>query len=353
MAKIPDSVGWERTGTVLGAGGQSQVFEVKPKDPSKFKIPTYAMKVLRNIQSFQAKKRFWQEISAISKVSDPRIIEIVDINKEGAEFLYYVMPHYGSEFAPLDKVVFSEESPFRKNPIRCLEFVAECAEALEKVHQEKIIHRDIKPGNLLYHSKTFKPIILDFGCCQIDGGEAITLTDEAVGTRNYMAPECEAGSGANPTPMSDVYSLGKLLWTLVTGQQPFARESPVFTVKNLRKIFPEDPDCWHLTRIFEKTIRRDPANRFQTANALAVAIRHASKFLVGRCFPFELIGQICPMCGESLTQADNKYEVPLHSIFGNPMPRGTAAMQCRKCGYLWAWDYRPLRDRAQELEKMD
>lgn len=191
MSKIPDSVSWKRTGNTLGAGGQSTVYEVESTLTSEFPPGNYAMKELKNVGSTQARQRFLREIEAIAKINDPRIVKVVDHHKGNADFLYYVMP-YDPDFTPLKELVFSEQSPFRADPKECLRLIAECGEALYKVHKEDIVHRDLNLSNVLYNIKTKKPLIIDFGCCQMEVDKTITLTDEGVGTPNYMAPECES-----------------------------------------------------------------------------------------------------------------------------------------------------------------
>jgi serine/threonine protein kinase len=354
MPKIPDSVPWTSTGETVGSGGQSHVQEVTPRAGSGFTPGQYAMKTLRNIGSKQAQDRFRREISAIQKVDDPRIAKIVDFSKEEEAFKYYVMPLYGEEFCSLDALIPTKDSPFLCNPTRCLEFIAECAEAIDKAHDQGIVHRDLKPANILVNRQGNVPLILDFGCCQMDGDEPITFTDEGVGTPTYMAPECEHGSTVEITRHADLYSLGKLLWSMVTGLRAFARENPAFTSRNLAEVLPKNPDAWHLTRIFEHTIRKDPAQRYRNAWALAQDARWVARILIGRYPPLELVHEFCPVCGqEKMVTSSHEYQVALHSVFGNPMPANTIAVQCTVCGHLAAWDIGPIRDRQNKLQKME
>jgi len=354
MPKIPDSVPWKATGRTVGSGGQSQVQEVTPTERSSFPPGQYAMKILGSVGSSQANERFRREIAAIQQIKDRRIVRVVDFGKEQDNFNYYVMPLYGEEYRCLDALFQEPQSPFLRNPKACLEFIASCADALHKVHEAKIIHRDLKPANILANIKTLEPIILDFGCCQMEGDETITLTDEGVGTPNYMAPECEHGPIARPTHQSDVYSLGKILWSMVTGLKAFAREKPAFTSRNLATMFPREPDIWHVTRIFEHTIRRDPEQRYRNAAKLAEDALWVAHALLGRYPPLELVDRQCPVCGQAvMVHSSDEYKVGLHMVFGNPMPQGTIALQCTVCGHLAAWDTRPIRDRQNKLENME
>jgi serine/threonine protein kinase len=354
MLNIPDSVPWTSTGRTVGSGGQSEVHEVIAKEGSGFPPGAHAMKILGKVESSQAHERFRREIVAIQRISDPRIVRVVDFSKEQENFKYYVMPLYGEEYLCLNALFQVPELPFVRNPKACLEFIASCADALHMVHEADIIHRDLQPRNILVNRKTLQPIILDFGCCQMEGDETITLTDEGVGTPNYMAPECEHGPIARPTHQSDVYSLGKILWSMVTGRKAFARENPAFTSCNLATILPRDPDTWHLTRIFEHTIRRDPEQRYRNAAKLAEDALWVAHALLGRYPPLELVDRRCPVCGQAgMVQSSQEYLVGLLKVLGNPMPQGTIAQQCTVCGHLTAWDIRPIRDREIKLEKME
>ena len=249
MPRIPESVPWQATGATLGEGGQSHIQEVKPREGSPFLPGLYAMKIPRNVGSAQARQRFIREVGAIRQINHERVVKILDFSKEG-DFLFYVMPKYDG-YQNLGRLAYTKESPFLKRPAECLEFIAKICEALQVAHDKKIVHRDIRPDNILVHVDALEPVLLDFGCCQVDGDESITLLDEGVGTKDYMAPECEPGSGSDPTASADIYSLGKVLWSIVTGRKAFARERPAFTNMNLSKVLPDHPECWHLTSVFE------------------------------------------------------------------------------------------------------
>lgn len=351
MPKIPETVPWTATGRTLGEGGQAQVVEVKPSAVAKVPAGAYAMKVLRSGCSRQAFERFKREVAAIQTVEDPRVVKVVDFNTDGA-FRYYVMPDYVAQgYRALSKIMFELDSPFRHDPVRCLELIADCAEAVSSCHSKDVVHRDIKPDNILVDER-FRPVILDFGCCQLDQDSALTLADEGVGTRNYMAPECESGSEGQVTEKADIYSLGKLLWSLVTALQPFAREQPAFTNMNLRRLIPDSPDCWHLTRVFLRSIRGDPGDRSGDANAMAEYCRWLARSVVGRYPPVELVKKCCPACGQGdLVRSLPGQQLPMHMVFGNPMPSGVSGYVCAVCGLLYAWDNRVLKDYLAKLEQ--
>lgn len=352
MTEIPLSSGWRKLkGSTLATGGQANVYAVEPVDPSKFPAGNYAMKVLRNVKSQHALSRFQRETEALSRVSDPRVVKIIDHHVENAQFLFYVMPNYLERgYISLESVAYRDESPFLRQIRRSLYFVAECAAALAQCHNAKVVHRDLKPANILFHAESLMPLILDFGCCHIEGGTPVTLVDEGVGSANFMAPECESGSGGEPDPRTDVYSLGKLLWVLLTGRRPFAREKPAFTSSNLSSLFPDHPQCWHATQIFLRSVRRSPEERYKAAGEMAADCGYFANGVVGQYLPLELAMSRCPVCGQGrLVWKNPEFDVPMHMVFGNPMPRGVRGLVCDTCGHLCAWDTRLLAKYKEKL----
>jgi len=345
---------WKKTGKTIGGGGQGQIFEVKPSNTDRYNDETYAFKQLRNIDSPQAVQRFKKEIEAIRMINDERIVKIIDYSVEDPDHIYYVMPNYlTNNYVSLEDVVFKDTSPFKNNPRLSLEFIKECALAIYQCHRNDVIHRDLKPKNILFNNESLKPLIIDFGCCQIVDGEAVTLIDEGIGSKNYMAPECESGSIGKSNDRSDVYSLGKILWVLITGQQTFSREKPVFTNRSLNNIYPHNPECWHLNRIFEFSVRSKIEDR-QDASSIAGLCDLLIRNILGKYPPLEHVRQICPSCGQgNLYEELDNYVVPMHALFTNPMPDGIKGYVCNICGYICARDDRILNDYINKRRAFD
>jgi hypothetical protein len=191
--------------------------------------------------------------------------------------------------------------------------------------------------------------VIDFGICQIEETETITLADEGVGTQNYMAPECESGSGGQVKSWSDIYSAGKLLWSAVTNQFAFAREEPVFNAKALNVIFPDHPETWHLKHIFEKTIRHAPSNRAMNAEGAIALAKRVEYVIVGRYPPLELIGGgRCPICGWGrVRQFSEDY-----LVFHNPLPAAFAGYQCDYCSYCFPVNTKAYRETATATNQL-
>ncbi len=345
--KIPKDLKWKSTGDTLGQGGQAQVFIVK--DESKDSSSLYALKALRNNGSEQAYKRFYREICAVKELDHPNIIKIFDHSDPKSDFHFYVM-EYVEGAKSLDKLIFSSENPFYNDPYKALKLFKQICFAIFECEQSKssIVHRDLCPSNILFlPDSTIK--IIDFGICQIEDEMPVTLTDEAVGTVNYMAPECESGADENIRIGADLYSAGKILWSAITGARAFSREKPVFTTKSMSEIFPGNPSTWHLFHIFEKTIRHDWRNRWGTAEHAISKARFVMHLIKSGYPPLESIASKCPICGVGeLDQFQGS-----HMVFGNPNPRGIGAVQCNYCGICMAINYTLKRQNLKSREVLD
>ena len=345
--RIPNDSRWQATGETAGEGGQGQVYLVTDKK-GEFE-GTWALKALKRAQPGQAYERFCREVEAIKKLEHPNIIRIIDHSPPNADFHYYVM-EYLADARPLEKLITSEYNPFCGNALASLVLFEQICLALAKCESPGvgIVHRDLSPANILVR-KDLSIRIIDFGLCQIQGHETITLVDEGVGTINYMSPECESGSNERIGIGADLYSAGKILWSAITGLRAFSRENPAFNGKTMREMFPEDPSTWHLHHIFEKTIRRDWRNRWGSArDAVSVAKRVA--YLIRSGYPpLEDITTTCPVCGvgEILGFPSS------HMVFGNPNPEGVGSYQCSYCGLCFAINYAGRNKRLKERRELE
>jgi serine/threonine protein kinase len=345
--KIPKELRWKPTGRTLGEGGQAQVQEVE--DSSGEYSGKYALKGLAKGKPKQAYERFYREITAIKGLKHPYIINVVDSSSPQDDFHYYVM-EFVEGARPLQSVLSSSNNPFLSDPVAALDLFHKLAEAIlacEK-NNPKLVHRDLSPSNvLLVPDGTIR--IIDFGICQVEGNETITLSDEGVGTVNYMAPECESGATGNIGTHSDLYSAGKILWSAVTGQRAFAREKPAFTTKSMSKIFPDTPDTWHLYHVFARTIRHDPSVRWRSAQDAISACDHVRRLILRGYPPIEEIFNYCPVCGVGALKDFSGS----HMVFGNPNPAGIFAKQCDYCGICMAINGQHLRDHIKRIESME
>ena len=330
--KIPDNLRWKSTGKTLGSGGQGDVELVIDKgDPDGL---NYALKMLRNVGSPQALQRFQREIEVVQRLRHPSIIPIVDYSESGSPFQYYVMEYYEGA-CTLASIIFSPDSPYRGNVEKCLDLIEQILCRIGVCEINNVVHRDIKPQNILVlPDETIR--LIDFGVCQFDGGGLITLVDENIGDRIYTAPECEAGNEGYIGTHSDIYSAGKVLWSAITGNQAFAREQPVFSNKSMLRMFPRTPETWHLMPLFEKTIRRDPSERFQSHSHALSLIGDLREIIGGGFPPLEKVRSRCPSCGWEKVEEWNQGYV----VFGQGRPYGSDLRRliCNYCGFAFVRD---------------
>jgi serine/threonine protein kinase len=284
---------WKKTGSTLGQGGQGVVYEVvSSENPDG---PRYAMKVLGKSRPSKAVERFHREIEALKKLDHPNILKVIDHSDVSSEN-HFLVVELLDKADTLRTLLQDRNSPCFGDPMKSLDFFMVLLDVIGECAKRGIVHRDLSPANILFLPDG-KIKIIDFGLCQFEDAERVTLIDEGVGTPNYMAPETESGSDQAVTFKADLYSAGKLLWSVMTNQFAFARESPVFTSKSLCSIFPEQSVTWHLHHVFEKTVRRCPDDRFPSVEK-AFQETHAVRSLVqGRYPPLESFNSRCPTCG--------------------------------------------------------
>src|SRR5436305_3618348 len=175
------------------------------------------------------------------------------------------------EGGQLDEVVRSEPIP-----LRCaVELIAKVARTVHYAHEHGILHRDIKPGNILLDQKG-EPHLTVFGLARlVETDSTVTRTMEVLGTPSYMAPEQAVGNNDAVSSVTDVYGLGAVLYQLLTGHPPFAGGTTYETIKLLLDTDPRQPRLWNskidrdLSTICLKCLEKDPKRRYPSALALA------------------------------------------------------------------------------------
>jgi serine/threonine protein kinase/Tfp pilus assembly protein PilF len=250
----------------IGRGGQGVVYRARQKSLNRI----VALKVIAlGHWATQAHlKRFRLEAEAAAHLDDPRIVPIYEIGeRDGA--CYFSMKLI--EGGQLDKGVGSEPMPVRE----AAELTAKLARTLHYAHQHGVLHRDVKPGNILIDAKG-EPHLTDFGLARLVETEStVTRTMEVLGTPSYMAPEQAAGKTAQLSGATDVYGLGAVLYQLLTGHPPFGGGTTYETVRLVLETEPRQPRLWNskvdrdLATICLKCLQKEPAKRYASAQALA------------------------------------------------------------------------------------
>src|SRR5207249_990565 len=212
-------------------------------------------------------KRFRLEAEAAARLEHPSIVPIHEVGERDGS-CYFSMKFV--EGGQLDEVV-------RRTPIsirQAAELIAKVARTVHYAHEHGILHRDIKPGNILLDQRG-EPHLTDFGLARLVESEStVTRTLEVLGTPSYMAPEQAVGNNAAISSVTDVYGLGAVLYQLLTGQPPFAGGTTYETIKLLLDTEPRQPRVLNpkidrdLNTICLKCLEKDPKRRYASALAL-------------------------------------------------------------------------------------
>jgi len=259
-----------RVEEMLGRGGMGDVYRVHDTVEGR----DLALKVLRRDASTSSAvlDRFRREIAVLTRLSHPAILRIVDHGVQGADMYFVSEIVQGADL----RVELRKRGTF---PVgEALELVAVVADALAAAHAEGVVHRDVKPANIMIE-KDGRVRLLDFGLARPEGldVERVTQTGEFVGTPAYMSPEQFDARGVDAR--SDLYSLGIVLFEMLTGQAPFGASSVMsMALKHLKEPAPAPslsrPDLppW-VDRIVLKCMEKEPSRRFASASALAEELR--------------------------------------------------------------------------------
>src|SRR5436189_5403141 len=250
----------------IGRGGQG----VGDRDHQKSLNRTVALKVI-GLGQWASKahlKRFRREAEAAASLDHPSIVPIYEVGeREGA--CYFSMKFV--EGGQLDEVVKRAPMSIRQ----AAELIAKVARTVHYAHEHGILHRDIKPGNILLDGKG-EPHLTDFGLARLVETEStMTRTLDVLGTPSYMAPEQAMGNNAAVSSVTDIYGLGAVLYQLLTGQPPFAGGATYETIKLLLDTEPRLPRLLNpkidrdLSTICLKCLEKDPKRRYSSALALA------------------------------------------------------------------------------------
>ena len=255
----------------IGRGGQGVVYRAHQKSLNR----TVALKVigLGPWATEKHLKRFRREAEAAASLEHPGIVPIHEVGERDGQ-CYFSMQFI--EGGQLDEVVRHAPMSIRQ----AAELVAKVARTVHYAHEHGILHRDIKPGNILL-DRNGEPHLTDFGLARLVEAEStITGTLEAMGTPSYMAPEQAAGEHTKVNQATDVYGLGAVFYQLLTGQPPFAGGTTYETIRLLRDTEPRSPRLLNpkvdrdLSTICLKCIEKDPKRRYSSALALAEDLEH-------------------------------------------------------------------------------
>lgn len=250
----------------IGRGEQGVVFRARQKSLNRI----VALKLIRLGQWATSAhlKRFRLEAEAAARLDHRCIVPIYEVGERDGQY-YFSMKFV--EGGQLDEVV--KHKPVSVS--QAAELIAKVARTVHYAHEHGILHRDIKPGNILLDAKG-EPRLTDFGLARLVESEStVTRTLEVLGTPSYMAPEQAAGNNRQLTVTTDVYGLGAVLYQLLTGHPPFAGGTTYETIKLLLETEARPLCLWNpkvdrdLSTICLKCLEKDPKRRYSSALALA------------------------------------------------------------------------------------
>jgi serine/threonine protein kinase len=218
-------------------------------------------------------KRFAAEAKTVAALSHPHIVNVHDYGEaplpSGDTTAYLVMEYIeGRSLADL----IAERGALAAAEV--MPIIASVAEALQHAHDHGVIHRDIKPGNILVRSRDGEAVLTDFGIARSGAAGDLTATGAVMGTASYIAPEQAEGTGV--LPASDMYSLGVVAFHALTGRRPYDAENPIeLALHHVRTPMPPLPDdiAPGVRAFVERSMTKDPAQRFATCADMAAAAR--------------------------------------------------------------------------------
>lgn len=259
----------------IGQGGEGIVYKARHDRLRRI----VALKVMQtqHLASESEKRRFEREAEAIAQLEHPQIVTLYEFGEfDGRTFLAMEFME-GGDLNRLKTARFSAGATNRNAQRDVAELAKQIAGVAHHAHQRGFIHRDIKPGNLLLDAEGV-PHLSDFGLVKWDSEETITRTHEGLGTPAYMSPEQALGQSKQATVRSDVYSIGAVLYELLTGQPPFVENSALAILQKVIQENPQPPTKVNpsLPRDLEiiclKALEKDPKRRYASAEDLALEL---------------------------------------------------------------------------------
>src|SRR5438445_11332884 len=261
----------------IGRGGMGVIYLARQRHPQRI----VAVKRVLNYHadSHETLKRFRREADAAASLDHPNVLPIYEVSESEDG-----LPFFSMKFA-MGGSLHDAAPSLRNVPRKCVELMARVARAVEYAHGRGILHRDLKPGNILLDDRG-EPMVSDVGLAKwLDASKDLTKSLTTFGTPGYIAPEQAERTADDLTPAADVYSLGAILFDLLTGRPPFlganalsvirqASETPAPKLRSLAHSHDRD-----LETVCARCLERDPKARYQSAGDLATDLE---RWLDGR-----------------------------------------------------------------------
>jgi serine/threonine-protein kinase len=256
----------------IGRGGMGVVYRARQRTADR----VVALKVIRRDRLEQlprdthsnALERFRHEAQAAAKLEHENIVTVYEVGEIDDQPFFSMRYVEGRSLAEILR-----EGPMENR--RAAAYLEPVARAVHEAHSQGILHRDLKPQNILVDKKTDRALVADFGLAKLsEGGDELTRAGEIMGTPSYMSPE-QAKDSANVTAKTDVYALGATLYHVLTARPPFQAATPLETLRQVIDEEPAPPRQLNpsidrdLETICLKCLQKEPTRRYDSAHALA------------------------------------------------------------------------------------
>jgi eukaryotic-like serine/threonine-protein kinase len=253
----------------IGSGGMGEVWRGTDEVLDRTVAIKLMLPALLDQPGFA--ERFRAEARTMANLNHPGVVDVYDYHSDDATTAFLVMEYVAGD--PLSRTL---QEVGRLTPARTMDLVAQAADALQAAHDQGIVHRDVKPGNLLVRPNGTL-VLTDFGIARSEAATQLTATGMVLGTASYISPE--QATGQPTTPASDVYALGVVAYECLAGHRPFTGDNPLdLALKHKQEpppLLPADvpPPVRDLVM---KALAKDPAGRWPSAADLATAARQAA-----------------------------------------------------------------------------
>jgi predicted Ser/Thr protein kinase len=281
----------------IGKGGMGEVYLARDTESGKeFAVKILAPELTRNPQYV---RRFRREASAVVRLDHPHIIKVYDVGEEGG--IHFIAMEYlgGPTLVQLLK------QRKRLSVPEAVKIVTDIADALDYAHSQGVVHRDVKPDNMIADENgEFK--LMDFGIAHVEEGAQLTVTGSILGTPEYMSPE--QASGQKVDPRTDIYALGIVFYQLLTGVVPFRAGTVAEVLQMHLARIPESPKALNpevpgkLASVVTKMVEKKPADRY-------ASFRHVIN-AVGQAIPLDMRTVAASQTRALRTEAPKETERP-------------------------------------------
>jgi eukaryotic-like serine/threonine-protein kinase len=253
----------------IGAGGMGEVWRGTDEVLGRTVAVKLMLPALLHEPGFA--ERFRGEARTMANLKHPGVVDVYDYHSDDAHTAFLVMEYVAGD--PLSRTL---RDVGRLTAVRTMALVGQAAAALQAAHDKGIVHRDVKPGNLLVRPDGTL-VLTDFGIARSAATSQLTATGAVLGTASYISPEQAIGRGA--TPLSDVYALGVVAYECLAGRRPFEGDNPVeIALRHQQDAPPPLPaDIPAAVRdVVMRALAKDPAHRWPSAAQFAAAARHVT-----------------------------------------------------------------------------